>query len=159
MSSNEKAVITKMMFAASPAQAWDGLMFFEEIERTPPLHLRLLLPVPIRTEGSKSKVGDEARCLYRGGHLIKRIIRIDLGRSYEFAVVEQDLAIGGGMKLAGGGYKLREVAADRTEVTLATRYFSPRRPRWVWRSIERMVCHLFHRHILAAMRLKVEPRR
>jgi len=44
---------------------------------TPPLHLRLLLPLPIRIDGSKSAVGDEATCLYEGGHLLKRVTQID----------------------------------------------------------------------------------
>jgi hypothetical protein len=76
-----------MEFAASPDRAWNGLMFYEEIALRPPLHLRLLLPVPVRTDGRKSHVGDEARCLYEGGHLLKRVTRIDHGRSYEFGVV------------------------------------------------------------------------
>ena len=66
-----------MKFAASPEQAWHGLMFYEQIAERPPLHLRLLLPLPIGTEGPKSQVGDEARCLYEGGHLLKRVTRID----------------------------------------------------------------------------------
>ena len=61
------SVITRMTFAASPEQVWGRLMFYEQIDETPPLPLRLLLPVPTRTEGRKSEVGDEARCIYQGG--------------------------------------------------------------------------------------------
>jgi len=159
MTVDESAVATQMTFAASSAQAWDGLMFFEEIAERPPLHLRLMLPSPIRTEGRKSLVGDEARCVYQGGHLVKRITRIDRGLDYQFEVIEQVLAVGGGMRLAGGGYTLRPIAAGRTEVTLATRYVSLRWPRWLWQPIERIVCHSFHRHILSAMRRKLEQAR
>ena len=90
-----------MNFAASPEQVWGGLMFYEQIEEPPPLHLRLLLPMPIRTEGSKSAVGDEAMCLYEGGHLLKRVTQIDPCRHYGFEVVEQNLAVGGGMIAVG----------------------------------------------------------
>ena len=45
------SVVTRMIFAAPAAQAWTGLVFYEELGGRPPLHLRLLLPVPIRTVG------------------------------------------------------------------------------------------------------------
>jgi polyketide cyclase/dehydrase/lipid transport protein len=149
------SVLTPMTFAASPAQVWDRLMYYEQIEARPPLHLRMLLPVPIRTIGRKTQVGDEAKCLYEGGHLIKRITQIDAGRCYAFEVIEQAMEVGGGMKLSGGVYQLREIPGG-TEVTLSTRYRSPRRPRWLWKPIEAAVCHSFHRHILRAMRREAE---
>jgi hypothetical protein len=146
------SVLTQMMFALPPDEVWKQLMFYEQIEERPPLALRLLLPVPTGTQGRKSQVGDEARCLYEGGHLVKRVTRIESGRHYGFEVVEQALEVGGGIRLSSGGYTLREVPGGRTEVTLATRYVSPRRPRWLWQPIEAAVCHRLHRYILGAMR-------
>jgi hypothetical protein len=131
-------------------------MFYEQIGQRPPLHLRLLLPVPIRTESAKTNVGDEVRCLYEGGYLLKRITRIEPCRRYEFEVVEQNLAVGNGMSLAGGCYVFRAVGSGSTLVAVTTRYASPRRPPWLWRPIETAVCHLFHRHLLSAMRRQVE---
>jgi hypothetical protein len=145
-------VSTSMIFEATPDQVWERLMFYEQIDERPPIPLRLLLPVPIRTVGRKSEVGDEARCLYEGGHLVKRVTRIERGRHYGFEVVEQALDLGGGMTLSGGAYDLREIAPGRVEVTVTTRYASPKRPRWLWEPIEGAVCHAFHRHILRAMR-------
>lgn len=150
------SIVTRMRFDASIERAWHGLMFYEQIGERPPLHLRLLLPVPIRTESAKTNVGDEVRCLYEGGHLLKRITRIDAGRRYEFEVVEQNLAVGRGMSLAGGCYTFQELAGGGIEVAVTTRYVSPRRPGWLWRPLEAAVCHMFHRHLLAAMRRKVE---
>ena len=150
------SITTRMSFAASPAQVWKGLMFYEEIGRRPPLHLRLLLPVPIRTEGRVSEVGDEARCLYEGGHLLKRITRIDRGDLYEFEVAEQELSLGGGMRLAGGCYTVRERPDHQTEVAVETRYFSTKWPRWFWAPLERLVCHWFHRYLLGSMRREIE---
>lgn len=153
------AVATKLIVDASPARAWSGLLFYEQIVRRPPLHLRLLLPVPIETTGKKSRVGDEARCLYDRGYLIKRVSEVEVGRRYAFDVVEQALVVGGGMTLSGGEYALHEIAPGRVEIRVTTRYASPRRPRWLWAPIERAVCHSFHRHILHAMRREIEDRR
>jgi hypothetical protein len=153
-----RSVTTSMTFAASREQVWERLMFYEQIGVRPPLHLRLLLPVPIRTEGDKAGVGDEARCLYEGGHLIKRVTEVERGRRYVFEVVEQALAVGHGLRLSGGEYTLRALGPDRTEVSVVTRYLSPRQPRWLWSSIEAAVCHSFHRHLLGAMRREAERR-
>jgi hypothetical protein len=149
-------IVTRMVFAASIGQVWRSLVFYEEVKERPPLHLRLLLPVPIRTEGDKSRVGGEAMCLYRGGHLLKRATRIEEPTLYEFEVAEQALSVGGTMRLSGGRYTLREIAPGRTEVAVETRYLSTKRPRWFWRPIERFVCHTFHRFLLRSMRRKAE---
>lgn len=151
------SVVTRMKFAASPERVWRALIFYEQIEEPPPLRLRLLLPRPIGTEGAKSRVGDDVRCLYEGGHLLKRITQIDPGRYYGFAVVEQNLAVGGGLRLSGGAYALRELPGGGTEVSVTTRYVSSRRPRRLWRAIEAAVCHMFHRYLLATMRRRAEP--
>lgn len=145
-------VTTTMTFDAPASRAWDTLMFYEQVETRPPLHLRLLLPVPIRTEGRKEVEGDEALCLYEGGSLIKRVTKVEPGRHYAFSVVKQELAVGGGMRLSGGWYTLHERPDGRTDVEAATRYTSPKRPRWLWEPLEATVCHMFHRHILREMR-------
>jgi hypothetical protein len=152
----QSSIVTRMNFDASPEQVWKGLLFYEEIGRPPPTHLRLLLPVPIRTEGKVSEVGGEAMCLYEGGHLLKRVTRIERGHFYEFEVAEQALTVGGGMRLSGGRYTLRELPDGLTEVAVETRYTSTKWPRWFWRPLERMVCHWFHRYLLGSMRRAIE---
>jgi hypothetical protein len=156
--SQAESILTRMTFDASPTQVWTGLVFYEELGGRPPLHLRLLLPVPIRTDGHVSEVGDEATCVYEGGHLLKRITRIERGDLYEFEVARQELSIGGGMQLSGGRYTLRELPGGRTEVAVETRYVSNRWPRWFWRPLERMVCHWFHRYLLGSMRRTIESK-
>jgi hypothetical protein len=101
-------------------------------------------------------VGDVALCLYEGGHLRKRVTHIEPCRYYGFEVVEQHLAVGNGLLLTGGCYTLRELPSRGTEVAVATRYVSRKRPEWLWKPIEAAVCHLFHRHLLNAMRHKIE---
>jgi len=149
-------IITRTTFAASRATTWQSLLFYEEVKERPPFHLRLLLPIPIRTEGDKKRVGGEARCLYEGGHLLKRTTRIVEGELYEFEVAEQALAVGGTMRLSGGRYTLHQVSPNQTEVAVETRYTSTKWPRWFWRPLESFVCHMFHRFLLRSMRRKAE---
>lgn len=150
------SIVTGARFSASPDLVWDGLMYYEQIPYLPPLHLRLVLPAPVRTEGRRSSVGDETRCIYDRGHLLKRVTRIDPPRHYGFDVVEQNLAIGGGIRLTGGSYTLRELPDGSTFVALETRYVGRVRPRWLARFVEAAVGHAFHRHILGAMRRPLE---
>ena len=82
--------------------------------------------------------------------------QIERARHYGFEVVEQTLVLGGGVRLAGGSYTLCEVPGGRTEVAVKTRYVGRKRPGWLWKSDEAAVCHMFHRHLLEAMRRKVE---
>ena len=147
---------TRMKFAAPPERVWSGMIYFEQISSPPPWVLRLLLPVPLRTEGRKSQVGDEANCLYRVGHLQKRVTLAERCRHYAFEIVEQNLAFGGGIQLLGGSYSLRALPGGSTELELRTRYLSRRRPHWLWKRLEAAVCHEFHRHILNAMKRDVE---
>src|ERR1700690_2142193 len=145
-----------MSLPVTMAQLWRSLMFYEQIDEPPPWYLRLLLPRPIRTEGEKSAVGDEALCLYEGGHLVKRVTQIDPGQRVEFAVVEQQLAVGAAIQLSGGSYALREIGGGRTELKVVTRYTGGRHPRWAWRALEAAFCHLFHRHLLTSIGRKAE---
>jgi hypothetical protein len=149
--SGAASVVTRRNFAAPAEKVWKKLMFYEQIDQRPPLVLRLLLPTPIRTEGGRSRIGDEVKCQYAEGHLIKRVTQIDRERHYIFDIIEQNLALGGGIRLSGGSYALREVPGGGTDVLLETRYVSSKRPRWICERIEAIVCHLFHRHILGAI--------
>jgi hypothetical protein len=153
------SIVTGMRFSASPGQVWDGLMFYEQIPSRPPVHLRLLLPAPMRAEGRRAAIGDETRCVYDKGHLLKRVTRIDPWRHYGFDVVEQELSIPGGILLTGGSYTLFELPDGSTRIELETRCVGSVRPRWLWRRIEAAFCHEFHRHILGAMRSEVESPR
>jgi hypothetical protein len=152
------SVITCQDFAASADAVWNALMFYEEVEESLPLVLRAVLPTPIGSEGCKSQVGNEIKCRYVNGHLLKRVTHVTRGRSYSFDVIEQSLALRGGIKLLGGNYTLRNLSRARTRVALATRYQSPNQPRWLYGRLEAVICHSFHRHILAAMETNVRPR-
>jgi hypothetical protein len=150
------SVVTAMTFDAPPETVWNGLMFYEEIENPAPLHLRLFLPSPLRTEGRKSAVGDETRCIYRDGHLRKRVTEIASRRHWSFEIVEQTVEIGGAIRLSSGSYTLSELADHSTHVEIETRYVGGRNPRWLWRRFEIAVCHAFHRYLLNAIRGPME---
>jgi hypothetical protein len=146
------SVVTSMELTAPAGDVWDRLMFYEQVEEPPPWLLRLLLPIPLRTEGRPRAVGDEIRCVYQGGDLSKRVTGMTRGWNYEFEVARQNLALLGGIRLVGGSYTLIPLASGSTRLALKTLYTSPWRPRWLCGWIEEKICHLFHRHILKAMR-------
>lgn len=151
-------VVTRQAFPQPPEQLWHSLMFYEQIETPAPLYLRLLLPAPVLSEGARAAVGEVATCHYETGHLLKRVTRIEPARLYEFAVIEQQLQIGSGLRLSGGSYALRALPGGGTEVAVTTAYSGGRRPRALWLPIEKMVCHLFHRHLLRSIGHKAGSR-
>lgn len=149
------SVITQADFIEPPSNVWNGLLLYEEIEARPPWHLRLLLPVPIGNEGRVAEVGDTVGCLYETGRLVKRATRLQENRLYEFDVIEQDLPMGGGVRLSGGGYTLSELDDGGTRLSIETRYLGSRRPRRLWEPVERLTCRAFHRHLLHVIRQRV----
>jgi hypothetical protein len=156
MRGNAITIVTTKVLHAPGKLVWDSLMFYEQIEQQPPLLLRLLLPHPVRTEGSKEHVGDVATCVYVQGHLLKQVTRIAEGELYEFQVIEQKLFFGGGLRLMGGSYVLRPVSEHETAVSVTTRYVSHKRPRRLWKPVEALVCHAFHRYLLLSIQKKAE---
>ncbi len=149
-------VATRQTFPMAPSRVWNGLVFYESIPATPPLLLRLLLPVPIGTEGTISTVGDTVMCRYREGSLLKRLTKLTQNRLYQFEVVDQSFSPELKICFAGGSYSLQELPKGGTEVVVETRYESDRRPRWFWKPIEKMVCHSFHRYLLTSIRRSIE---
>jgi len=150
------SVVTEVRLSVPVERVWDELMFFEQVPRRAPLILRLLLPTPVRAEGARCAVGDETRCVYKQGYMLKRTTQVDRWRRYSFEVAEQRMPVGVGIRLLSGGYALREVADRATRLAVETRYASPRRPAWLWRPVEAAVCRAFHHHILEAIRERAE---
>ena len=48
-------VSTRMSFPTAPTDTWRALMFYEQVDARPPLLLRALRPVPIRTSCGRSQ--------------------------------------------------------------------------------------------------------
>jgi hypothetical protein len=143
-------VITASELRATPAQVWEGLLFFEQVPDPPPFLLSLFLPSPRNAEGCRSQIGDEARCVYAQGYLVKRITAVIPHRLLAFEVIEQDLKIGRGIRLEGGSYRLAKTERG-TRVVLETRYRAPAFLGVLWRPLEAIVGHAFHRHLIDAL--------
>lgn len=156
--SAKDAVVTSRTYDASPEEVWNALLLFEQVRTRPSWPLRLLLPEPIGIEGPHSRPGDEARCLYRNGSLVKRVTESRFANRYAFDVVEQDLRLGG-LRLRGGSYELSPSPQKGTQVRVETRYDGGRSPRWLWRVLERVVGHRFHHLLLRDLELRLRSRR
>ncbi|HEX5719268.1 MAG TPA: hypothetical protein VF179_24110 [Thermoanaerobaculia bacterium] len=144
-------ISTEASFHLPAGEVCNRILLYEEVPGRPGLFLRLLLPLPIRSEGNKSETGALVRCVYSGGHLVKRITDVQAGRLVEFEVLEQELGIEGFATLEGGSYRILERGAS-SEVILTTRYCGHLRPRWFWRTLERLFARGVHDRILQGMR-------
>jgi hypothetical protein len=149
-------VRTRLTVDASPQEAWNAIVFYEQVQHEPPWLLRLALPKPLRSEGNKSREGEIVRCYYDRGYLSKRITRLERHRLLAFDVVEQELHFERDVRLLGGNFLLIPEGPDSTRIELTTRYERLLSPRLVWRPIERKVIHTLHGHVLEGMRRKAE---
>ena len=151
------SVTTRMTFNSSPGRIFRELMFYEEIAKPPPLFLRLLLPVPVGTEGRISQSGDVVMCMYKGGeHIQKRITRIVPNAFYEFEVTRQTLSLRGNIRLIGGCFRLCELPNGQTEVSVETIYYRTGTSPWYRIMLERKVCKYFHRYLLESIYEKIK---
>jgi hypothetical protein len=149
------SVETVVRFRATPEAVWEGMLFYEEVPRRPSPLLRVFLPLPIRTEGDKTRVGATIACTYESGYLEKRITAAEPACLVRFDVLVQDLGIEDCISMREGSYDIRADAGG-SEVVLTTRYRGHLRPRWLWRLFERFLAHRLHHHILDGMRFTLE---
>lgn len=153
----EIAVVrTELTVDATPQEAWNAIVFYEDVEHSPPWLLRLALPKPIRSEGDKQRAGEVVRCFYDRGTLAKRISKVEPAKKLSFDVVEQHLHFEHDVALKGGSFELTPVTPRKTRITLTTSYERKLAPRWIWEPIERNVIHTLHGHVLEGMRRKAE---
>jgi len=152
----ERTVATTHVIDAPPATVWDNIVFYEEVERTPPLLLRIGLPRPIGTSGPIDRVGAIRTCLYDKGSIVKRVTSRNPNDELAFAVTHQDIHFEHDVRLVGGRFKMQRIHGDRTRVTLETTYEPLLPPRWCWRPIEELAIHTLHEHVLAGMAIRCE---
>jgi hypothetical protein len=145
-------VQTSLTFRASPREAWDSIVFYEQVEHEPPWLLTLALPRPVRAVGSKAAVGDRERCIYQKGYLVKEITRREELRILAFQVIEQHLHFEHDVTLLSGSFALELLDDGQTRVVLTTRYVRHLRPAWFWEPMERTIVHELHGHVLEGMR-------
>jgi hypothetical protein len=146
----KERVTTRRHLRASPQTVWQALMFYEDVPRRPGPSL-WPLPRPVRSRGNKLVSGSTVRCTYERGHLLKRITAVEPSHLLSFEVTEQALGIERYARACEGSYRLLGVP-EGTEIALTTAYQSRLRPRFLFRPIERYLCHRLHGHILSGMR-------
>jgi hypothetical protein len=155
----EIAVVkTSLTVDATPLEAWNAIMFYEDVEHPPPWLLHLALPQPIRSEGNKQKEGEVVRCFYNCGTISKRISRVEPERRLSFEVVEAVMRSENYANLRDGSFEIEPVEPSQSRITLTTRYERKLHPAWVWEPIERKVIHTLHEHVLEGMRRKAQNR-
>ncbi len=147
-------VSTGLTIDATPEEAWNAIMFYEEVEHSPPWLLHLALPKPIRSEGNKQNEGEVVRCFYNCGTICKRISKAEPGRRLSFDVVEVKMRSENYASLLDGSFEIEPVGTKQARLTLTTRFERKLRPAWVWEPIERKVIHSLHGHVLEGMRRK-----
>jgi hypothetical protein len=116
-----ESVSSSVFFPSTPGAVWERMLSYEEVQARPPLILRALLPIPLRTEGDKTSVGASVQCLYGGGDLVKQITVVEPPHLLEFEVLHQRLGIEDCVTATGGSYRIRACGAQ-TEVELVTNY-------------------------------------
>jgi hypothetical protein len=146
-----ETVATRVHVKASPEAVWSHILFYEEVAGRAPFLLRSLLLHPVRTEGDKTRVGAEIRCIYKGGDLVKRITAVDPPRFLQFDVLAQHLGIESCALTSSGTYQIH-ASGSATDVTLVTSYQAFLYPRFLWRPLEALLVKQLHRHILHGVR-------
>ena len=119
------------------------------------LFLRLVVPRPVGSYGSKDQVGNVVRCEYEPGFVVKRITEVQPGRRLAFEVIEQNLGAERNVMLKDGSFEIVPRGDGQCDLVLTTRYQRQLSPRWMWESTERKVFHDVHGHVLEGMRRKV----
>jgi hypothetical protein len=153
-----ESVSTEVVLSASPQEAWDSIMFYEDVTHEPPWILKVGLARPLHTSGSSQKVGDIKRCLYNKGPITKRITAIEPRKRLEFEVIEQQIGYERDVRLVGGSFEFEDLGDGRTRVRATTRYEPRLGPRVAWRGAERYAVHTLHGYVLEGMRLRAEDR-
>lgn len=150
-------VETRAVFQASQEEAWNAIVFFEQMEQEPPFLLRLALPRPVGTVGSKTEIGDTSRCEYENGYLVKKITKREEGRVLGFRVIEQRIHFEHDLELREGSFRLEPGPGPGTTlVTLKTTYRRLTYPAFIWQPAETLILHTLHGHVLEGMRVNAE---
>jgi hypothetical protein len=141
-------VRTSRVVALSPQEAWERIVFYEEVPARPPALARIGLPRPLYTEGNAGAAGDLKRCVYSTGYLLKRITIHRPPRRLAFEVIEQHGVEDHSVDLIDGGFELEPVGEGATRITLETRYRPLLQARLFWRPFEHRLAHVLHNHVL-----------
>ena len=123
MNGKHYVVRTTARLTCEAQRAWNKVCFYEHIAIRPSWLLRTVLPVPVRTTGAYSAVGNVSRCLYSdGGYLTKQIRRIEAGQRIDFDIIEQTIRYAGKIALKGGTIRIEPSDDGTCSVEMTTHY-------------------------------------
>jgi hypothetical protein len=156
MSGKSYVVVTNGLLPCGAQRAWEKVCFYEHIAIEPSWLLRTVLPVPLRTTGAYSEVGNVSRCQYSdGGYLTKRIRHIVAGTRIEFEIIEQSIRYASSIALKGGTIRIESRADGACMVQMVTRY----ELRSLWLGMARVcidrVIGAMHQMVLRDMRMRL----
>lgn len=149
----ELSVTTSRVIIGDPDEVWDALMYFEDVDSTPPLLMRIALPRPLYSTGSMDSIGDRRVCVYTKGRLAKEIVEIEDEKLLGFRVVEQEFEPS--VILTGGRFVLEELEDGETKITLTTDYIPVHSPRLAWRWAEVLGARTLHTHVINGIESQV----
>jgi hypothetical protein len=152
MSNRIHIVRTSGRLQCEAPRAWEKVCFYEHITLRPSWLLRTALPVPVRTTGTYSKVGDVSRCLYSdGGYLAKKITHIVGGQRIDFNIIEQSIRYANRIVLRGGTIEIQAHHDGTSSVLMTTRYEVHGATRWIPRMLINHVVKAMHKIVIRDM--------
>jgi hypothetical protein len=156
MSNKIHTVCTSGRLSCEAHRAWQKVCFYEHIATQPTFLLRTVLPVPQRTSGAYSKVGDVSRCMYSdGGYLTKRIAHIAEGERIDFNIIEQSIRYADSILLRGGTIDIESHGDDTCSVRMLTRYEVKGGARFVPRFFINYVVSAMHKIVIRDMQARL----
>lgn len=156
MSNKIHTVCTSGRLSCEARRAWEKVCFYEHIATQPTFLLRTVLPVPQRTSGAYSKVGDVSRCMYSdGGYLTKRIAHIVEGERIDFNIIEQSIRYADSILLRGGMIQIEPYGDDTCSVRMLTRYEVKGGARFVPRFFINYVVSAMHKIVIRDMQARL----
>lgn len=114
---------TQLKIQVAIQDAWSKLRFYEEVEKEPPLLLKMTLAHPLRIVGDHFVAGNISRCEYKDGQFIlKRITAANDRDLLAFEVIESSSRFNRHIKLRGGVIQLTAVDEMNTTISMTTYY-------------------------------------
>lgn len=153
------SAVTSIRIAASKADVWQKVGFYEHVKKQASWLLRLSLPVPQEVEGKYAAVGDTCRCKYSdGGYLTKRITNIVDQSRIEFEIIEQSIRYQHTIKLLGGYIEVEQLDGEQSIVNMVTYYENRIFPRRISSYFIEKVIKTMHQFVIGDMQLQLENR-
>ena len=146
-----ETVSTSTVLPMRAQDAWDCLMFYEQVKATPPALVCVALPQPLNSRGTLRAVGDTRTCVYDRGRLLKRVTEYMPNQVLGFEVIEQKGIEDRSVQLIGGSFRFSPLSGRCTRVTLSTHYRPLLSARVIWRPFERAVARAMHQHVLSGI--------